>query len=98
MDTSSYYPNYYFDDDEISRTITTLARDIHDIFNLEENYSYNKEEYFTDETNAALADLRTQTKAVLVAYAGLTSEEANALPDLSTAKQKEYLERGIENR
>ena len=98
VDTSNYYPNYYFDDDEISHTITTLARDIHDIFNLEENYSYNKEEYFTDETNAALVDLRTQTKAVLVAYAGLTSEEADALPDLSTTKQKEYLERGLENR
>ena len=97
VDTSNYYPNYYFDDDEISHTITTLARDIHDIFNLEENYSYNKEEYFTDETNAALVDLRTQTKAVLVAYAGLTAEEADALPDLSTTKQKEYLERGLEN-
>ena len=98
VDTSSSYNNYYFDADEISHTITTLARDIHDIYNLEENYSYNAEEYFTDETNAALTDLRTQTKAILVAYAGLTPEEAEELPDLSSRKQKEYLERGLEKR
>ena len=98
VDTSSSCNNYYFDTDEISHTITTLARDIHDIYNLEENFSYNAEEYFTDETNAALADLRTQTRAILVAYAGLTPEEAEALPDLSSGKQKEYLERGLEKR
>ena len=98
MDTSSSCNNYYFDSDEISHTITTLARDVHDIYNLEDNYSYNTEEYFTDETNAALTDLRTQTKAILVAYAGLTPEEAEALPDLSSRKQKEYLERGLEKR
>lgn len=60
--------------------------------------TYNADEYFTDETNAALTDLRTQTKAILVAYAGLTPEEAEALPDLSSRKQKEYLERGLEKR
>ena len=98
VDTSSSCNNYYFDSDEISHTITTLARDVHDIYNLEDNYSYNAEEYFTDETNAALTDLRTQTKAILVAYAGLTPEEAEALPDLSSRKQKEYLERGLEKR
>ena len=98
MDTSSSCNNYYFDTDEISHTITTLTRDVHDIYNLEDNYSYNAEEYFTDETNAALTDLRTQTKAILVAYAGLTPEEAEALPDLSSRKQKEYLERGLEKR
>lgn len=97
-DSSSSYSNYYFDADEISHTITMLARDIHDIFNLEENYSYNAEEYFTEETNAALTDLRTQAKAVLVAYAGLSPEEADELPDLSVKKQKEYLERGLEKR
>ena len=98
VDTSSSCNNYYFDSDEISHTITTLARDVHDIYNLEDNYSYNAEEYFTVETNAALTDLRTQTKAILVAYAGLTPEEAEALPDLSSRKQKEYLERGLEKR
>lgn len=97
MDTSSSCNNYYFDTDEISHTITTLARDVHDIYNLEDNYSYNADEYFTDETNAALTDLRTQTKAILVAYAGLTPEEAEALPDLSSRKQKDTWKGGLKN-
>lgn len=90
--------SYYFDEDEISYTIASLTRNLNTIFNTEEEYSYNREEYFTEETNAAITDLRTQTRALLVAYANLTPEEADSLPDLSSKKQKEYLERGLADR
>lgn len=94
LDNSSYY-DYAFSDEEISQTVSSMVRNLDTIFNIEREYSYQKELYFTDETTTALADLQNQTKSILVAYAGLTLEEAASLPDLSSKKQQELLERRL---
>lgn len=94
LDSSSYY-DYAFSDEEISQTISSMVRNLNTIFNIEQEYSFQKELYFTDETTAALVDLQNQTKSILVTYAGLTPEEAASLPDLSSKKQQELLERRL---
>lgn len=91
QDENSYLLEEEFFDD----TIDSIARNLENIFNTEQEYDYNKELYLSDDKLAIIEDISSQTKALLVSYAGLTPEEAEELPNLSTARKAELLERRL---
>lgn len=96
LDTSEY-GNYYLEEENLSSTIHSITRNLEEIFDVERNYSYQKELYLSDEKMDIIFNIQEQTKAILVAYGGLTPEEADNLPNLSTSKRQEILERGLNN-
>lgn len=86
--------SYYLEEDNINYTLKSIARNVEDIFSIRESYSYNTEA-ISGEFDTIIDDIEIQTKALLVAYCGLTREEADELPNLSLARQYEVLERGL---
>ena len=56
-----------------------------------------KEICLTEEKMAIIEKIQEQTTAILIAYGGLTPEEAKELPELSASRQQELLERSLSN-
>ena len=94
VDTSEY-GNYNLNEENISSTVRYMTQNLDSIFNVEQNYSYNSELYFSDNNLKMIHNIQDQTKAILVTYGGLTMDEADELPDLSSGRQKEILERRL---
>lgn len=94
LDTSEY-GNYYLDPENLSSTVRSVTYCLSEIFDVEHSYSYNKELYLADDKMTIILAIQDQTKAILVAYGGLTPEEAENLPNLSATKQQELLERRL---
>lgn len=92
---TSEYGNYYLDPENLASTARSLTYCMEEIFDLEHSYSYDKELYLSDDKMAVIHTIQDQTKAILIAYGGLTPEEAEDLPDLSASKQQKLLERRL---
>lgn len=92
---TSEYGNYHLDQENISSTVRSITYCLTEIFDVEHNYSYNKELYLADDKMAVIYTIQDQTKAILAAYGGLTLEEAENLPNLSATRQQELLERRL---
>lgn len=90
-----YDREYYFAEEELARTTELIANYVNAVFTVEQNFSYDPA-YLTPEKSAAIAHVQEQLKAILVAYCGLTIEEAEQLPDLSYTRQYELIERGLQ--
>lgn len=86
---------YFFAEEELATTAELLANYVHAVFTVEQNYSYNPA-YLTADKVATIHNAQEQLKAILVAYCGLTLEEAEQLPDFSHTKQYEIIERGLQ--
>lgn len=86
---------YFFVEEELATTADLLTNYVNAVFTVEQNYSYNPA-YLTPDKTAAIQDVQEQMKALLVAYCGLTPEEAQQLPDFSRTKQYEIIERGLQ--
>lgn len=91
---SPEYRSYNFDSENISSTVRSITLNLDTIFNVKQHYTYNKDLLAEDKMEVIEA-IQSQTKAILVAYGGLTIEEAESLPDLSASKQQELLERRL---
>lgn len=91
---TSIYGNFYLDEENIPTTARSMSQNLDNIFNAEEYYSY-REEKLTETNQKYLYDIQEQAKALLITYCGLSPEEVDALPDMSSAKQQEVLERRL---
>lgn len=91
---SAEYKSYNFSEENISSTARSMTLNLDSIFNVQQQYSYN-EALLADDKMEIIEEIQSQTKAILVTYAGLTLDEAEQLPDMSTSKQQELLERRL---
>lgn len=86
---------YAFDEENLSSTVRTITNNLDEIFNIEQNYSYNKEKYLAEDKMELIEAMQEQIKAILVTYGGLSRQEADELPNLSATRQQELLERRL---
>lgn len=89
--------SYYFDFDSISSTVHSLTLNLDTLFNVRQDFSYMADVCLTDEKMEHIANIQNQAKAILVTYGGLSVEEAEQLPDLSSSRQEELLKGGWAN-
>lgn len=87
--------SYYLDEENLNSTLRNISQDIEEIFSVKDDYCYNPE-LVTGQAADIIEDIQTQTKALLVAYCGLTREEADDFSDLSRSNQYKLLERGLQ--
>ncbi|MBS6196501.1 MAG: zinc ribbon domain-containing protein [Clostridiales bacterium] len=92
------FGSYNFEPENLSSMVRSLTLNLDTLFNVEQNFSYNAETYLSEENMEIIHDIQERTKAVLIAYGGLTAEEAETLPDLSASRQEELLERRLGER
>lgn len=85
---------FSFSEETLSDTAEKFTDYVNFLFSIERRCNYEPD-YVTDDKLAIIADIQNQAKGILVAYCGLTIEEANEIPDLSYEKQYEILERGL---
>lgn len=91
------YREYLFDAENLSFTAQSIADNLDYIYNVEQHYKYQEEISLTEEKMAIIEKIQEQTTALLIAYGGLTPEEAEELPELSASRQREILERSLTN-
>lgn len=87
--------SYAFNEENLSSTVYSIANNLDELFNIEQNYSYNREKYLQEDKLELIKAIQEQTKVILVTYGGLTQKEVDELPDLSMARQQEILERRL---
>lgn len=85
----------YLDEENQSRYIRSLATNLDEIFHVEEKYNYDEDLFFTPNRLDYIHNIQNDTKALLVAYLGLTPEEADSYEDLSVSRQYDLLERTL---
>lgn len=83
------------DREELSSVVRSITYNLESIYNVEQNYNYRKDICLTEEKMAVIRKIQSQTVAILAAYGGLTLEEAKEIPNLSTSRQQEILERSL---
>lgn len=83
----------YVDEENQSRYIRSLANNLNEIFHVKEKYSYDEDLYFNQNRLDYIRSIQDDTKALLVAYLGLTPDEADSYEDLSSSRQYALLER-----
>lgn len=84
------------DADSRARALRYLANSLSEIFQVEENYDYDTELYFSGNRLDYVHAVQDDTKALLITYFGLTPEEADSFADLSAARQYTLLERSLD--
>lgn len=91
------FREYWFDAENLTFTVQNLTDHLDYIYNPKQHYAYMKEICLTEEKMAIIEKIQEQTTAILIAYGGLTPEEAKELPELSASRQQELLERSLSN-
>lgn len=86
---------YNFEPEYLPSTIRSVTNNLDMLFNVERDHEYHAEISLTEEKLAVIHDIQSQTKAILITYAGLTFEEAEDIPNMSASRQKEVLERSL---
>ncbi len=86
---------YYFAEERLSHTAELITNYVNAVFSVKQNFGYD-DVYFTPDKTAIMEDVRSQLCGILVAYCGLTREEASQLPDFSHDKLYEIIERGLQ--
>ena len=81
--------------DSKARTIRYLANSLNDIFQIEANYDYDADLYFSENRLAYIHAVQDDTRALLVTYLGLTQDEAESFDALSASRQYTLLERSL---
>lgn len=89
------FNHYNFEPENLPSTVRSMAMNLDMLFNVEQDYVYNADITLTDKKLAVIRDIQDQAKAILVTYGGLTLEEAESLPDLSSSRQEDLLERRL---
>ena len=88
-DAFPYRENY------ISDVCGYMAEEYNDIFTLEEQFSYNREEYLPDSMRVYVDDIRERAGAIAITYLGFTPEDVEKIPSLSKRKLAQMIEEGI---
>jgi hypothetical protein len=87
--------SHQFKPEYISGTCEYLAEDLSRIFTLEQRYSYNTERYLPEGKRVYIDDIRERTATMAKAYFGLTDEDIQEIPNMSTKKLATIIEEGI---
>ena len=87
--------NYSFSPDSISYTCGYLAEDLNRIYTLEEQYSRNIGEYLPDSMRVYIDDIRERAGFIATTYFGLTQEDVESIPDMSTRQLAEIIEERV---
>lgn len=90
----SEYREYAFSAEALPDTAEDFTDYASFIFSVDQRYNYDPA-YVAEDKLAIISDIQNQAKAILVAYCGLTREEAEQFPDFSYTKQYEIIERGL---
>ncbi|HIS25589.1 MAG TPA: zinc ribbon domain-containing protein [Candidatus Pullilachnospira intestinigallinarum] len=87
------------DEEDLERLADTLSNLIPQVYQLENQYSYNTELYLSEDKQAHIRAIQDLCSALLIRYAGLSREDTLSLPDLSESRILQLLrERMVENR
>lgn len=89
---SSQYPTY---PGRIPSTCGNIAENLNRIYTLEEEYDYDLDTYLPDSKRPYLDDIRERTRAIAKTYLGLTDEDIENIPNISTRKLAMMIEKGI---
>ena len=87
--------DYAFKPNRISDTCGYIANDLNRIYTIEQQYSYDLDESLPLDKRVYLEDIRDRTRAIAKAYFGLTDEQINDIPNVSTQKLAQWIEEGI---
>lgn len=83
------------DEDDLTYLAESLSRLVMQIYQMENQYSYNREIYLSQENMTHIRAIQDQCSALLIRYAGLTAEDIASLPDLSESRIYQLLERRL---
>lgn len=78
--------SYRFRGDSLDSTCSYMAEYLTRLWNVEEDFSYQKETLLAPDKMAYIEDMRNRVSLLLQAYAGLTEEEAAGLGDMSESR------------
>ena len=84
-----------FGPERASDTCAYVADCLNRIYTLEEQYSYNLDEYLPDSMRVYVEDIRERAGVIAVAYFGLTADDVDNIPNMSTRKLATLIEEGI---
>lgn len=87
--------NYAVEEENLSSTARSISNSLDTIFNIEQQYDFNRELYLQEDKLELIRQIQEQTKVILMAYGGLSREEADELRDMSASRQQELLERRL---
>ncbi|MBQ0059982.1 MAG: hypothetical protein KBS83_08565 [Lachnospiraceae bacterium] len=73
------------------RSCGDLAEYLQRLYDIEDEYAYDADRYFTEESLEYIADMRHQVEVLLKAYLGVTDEQLEVIPTASTSKIKAIL-------
>ena len=83
--------------ESLKRTAGSIAGQVVELYDLENSYSYNSEEYMTPENQDVIRTIRSDTEVLLKSWFSLTDEDCAALPSLSKNGVEELIIRRAEN-
>ena len=87
--------DYSFSENRFSDTCGYVANCLNRLYTLEEQYSYDLDEYLPDSMRVYVDDIRDRSAAIAMTYFGLTAEEVEEIPNISKRKLAEMIEEGI---
>lgn len=87
--------SHLFKPEYASSTCEYLATDLNRIFTLERDYSGDVDRYIPSDKRAYLEDIRDRAAAISKTYFGLTDEDIEEIPNMSTNKLATIIEEGI---
>ena len=91
QDRSRYASN----PDRLSSTCGYIAESLNRIYTLEQQYSYNIDSYLPPDKRVYIEDIRERCAVISKAYLGLTDEDLQEIPNMSTRKLATIIEEGI---
>ena len=86
---------YSFRPERISDTCGYLAEDLNKIFAIEEYYSYDVDRYLPADKRVYVEDMQDRAAAIAKTYFGLTDQDIQEIPNMSTHKLATVIEEGI---
>ena len=82
---------YRFREEYRAESCRYLAKNIQDLYNVEQSYSYRAERYLSEENLAHIGSIRRRVELLLQSTLGFTEEEAAEARDLSIQRLSERL-------
>ena len=79
-------------EEELSDLADSLSSLLPQIYQVEEDYSYDRELYLSEENMEHIQAIQDQCSALLIRYTGLTQDDVATLPDLSESRIYQLLE------
>ena len=81
--------------EHLSFLYSSMAESLNRIYTIEQQYSYDIDRYLPSDKRKYVDDIRERAAAISKAYLGLTDEDLQEIPNMSTRKLAKIIEEGV---